>query len=169
MRKFCSVVCAGFLMLCLTDANAQINPATLLSATSVAATNTNFYYARPNDLTIIVDVVGFVQRPGRYEIATSIDLINLISLAGGPMPDGDLSKVIIVRMVGKGGKTTRQEMKIDLANLSMVKQEDLQLTPGDLVLVDRTSWSTFRDAFGVVLPVVTMTIAIAQILIVSNR
>jgi NADH:ubiquinone oxidoreductase subunit F (NADH-binding) len=168
MRRFCTFVVTGFLMLCLTDANAQINPATLLSATSVAATNTNYYYARPNDLTIIVDVVGFVQRPGRYEIATSIDLINLISLAGGPTIDGALSKVSIIRLVGKGETITRRQSKIDLEDLSKVKQEDLQLTPGDLVLVDQTAWSTFRDVFPMVISAATAATIITQIFILKK-
>jgi protein involved in polysaccharide export with SLBB domain len=155
-------------MLCVTDANAQINPGTLLSATSVAATNTNYYYARSNDLTIIVNVVGFVQRPGRYEIATSIDLINLISLAGGPTPDGALSKVSIIRMTGKGETTTHREIHFDLEDISTVKEEDLQLLPGDLILVDRTGWAAFRDVFPVVVSATTMTIAITQFILISR-
>jgi hypothetical protein len=47
---------------------AQMNVGSLLSATSEKLTTTNFYFARPNDLTIIVNIVGFVERPGRYEI-----------------------------------------------------------------------------------------------------
>ncbi|HEY6952098.1 MAG TPA: hypothetical protein VI758_06800, partial [Bacteroidota bacterium] len=50
-------------------AEAQVNASSLLSTTSEKVTTTNYYYARPNDITIIVNVVGFVVRPGRYEIA----------------------------------------------------------------------------------------------------
>jgi hypothetical protein len=169
MRRYCTVFFAGFLILCLSDANAQINPSSLLSATSQGVSSTNYYYARPNDLTIIVDMVGFVQRPGRYEIASSIDLINLISLAGGPTPDGALSKVSIIRMLGKGEKTTRREIQIDLEDLSAVKQEDLQLTPGDLVLVNRTGWSKFRDAFEMIVGVSAVTIAVTQIIAATKK
>jgi SLBB domain len=169
MSRFCSVVFAGCLMLCLSDAKGQINPNSFLSATSVGTTSTNFYFARPNDLTIIVNVVGFVQRPGRYEIASSIDLINLISLAGGPTPDGSLSKVSIIRIDGKGDKTTRREIHVDLDDLSVVKQEDLQLAPGDLVLVNRTNWAKFRDAFEVVVEASAITIAVTQVLSYTKK
>ncbi len=169
MRKFCSVVFAGCLMLCLTDAKAQVNPSSFLSATSVGTTSTNFYFARPNDLTIIVNVIGFVERPGRYEIASSIDLINLISLAGGPTPDGSLSKVNIIRIDGKGEKTTRREIHVDLEDLSTVKQEDLQLAPGDIILVNRTNWSKFRDAFEVVVEASAVTIAVTQVLLYTKK
>jgi len=169
MSRFCRVVFAGCLMLCLSDAKGQINPNSFLSATSVGTTSTNFYFARPNDLTIIVNVVGFVQRPGRYEIASSIDLINLISLAGGPTPDGSLSKVSIIRIDGKGEKTTRREIHVDLDDLSVVKQEDLQLAPGDLILVNRTNWAKFRDAFEVVVEASAITIAVTQIISLTKK
>ena len=65
----------------------QLGQSGLLSATSVQQTTSNFYFAKPNELTIIVNVIGFVQKPGRYEISKSIDLVNLIALAGGAVPD----------------------------------------------------------------------------------
>jgi hypothetical protein len=144
-------------------AEAQINPSTLLSATSERITNTNYYYARPNDLTIIVSIVGNVQRPGRYEIAASIDIVNLISLAGGPTADGSMSKVTITRMVKTGGGAVQAwKYHLDLEDLGTVKADDLILSPGDIVYVDRTGWSSFRDAFGVGITVAALTVAIAQ-------
>jgi NADH:ubiquinone oxidoreductase subunit F (NADH-binding) len=160
---------AGFLMFCLTVANAQINTSSLLSTTSEKTTSTNYYYARPNDITIIVNVMGFVQRPGRYEIASSIDLVNLISLAGGPTTDGTLSKVKIFRILGEGAKMTHQEIQLDLDDFSKIKQKDFQLTPGDVVMVDCTAWSTVRDVFGVVIPAVLITSSIMQIIYISNK
>ena len=191
MKTFCSSTLAGLLLLCLTVVHAQENQSSLLSATSEKTTSTNYYYARPNDLTLIVNVMGFVQRPGRYEIASSIDLMNLISLAGGPTADGSLSKVKIIRIIKDGEKTvrqdiqpdqktlsvflkeeakiTRREIQLDLDNLSTVRPEDLQLIPGDIVLVDRTTWSTVRDAFSVVVSTAIITTAIAQVIYASKR
>jgi hypothetical protein len=191
MKTFCSSTLAGLLLLCLTVVHAQENSSSLLSATSDKTTSTNYYFARPNDLTLIVNVMGFVQRPGRYEIASSIDLMNLISLAGGPTTDGSLSKVKIIRIIKDGEKTirqdiqpdqktlsvflkeeakiTRQEIHLDLDNLSTVRPEDLQLIPGDIVFIDRTTWSTVRDAFGVVVSTAIITTAIAQVIYTSKH
>jgi protein involved in polysaccharide export with SLBB domain len=140
---------------------------------------------------MIVSVMGFVQRPGRYEISSSIDLMNLISLAGGPTADGSLSKVKIIRIIKDGEKTvrqdiqpdqktlsaflkeeakiTRREIYLDLEHLSTVRPEDLQLIPGDIVFIDHTTWSTVRDAFGVVVSAAIVTTAIAQIIYASKR
>ena len=147
---------------------AQINTSSLLSATSEKTTSTNYYFARPNDLTIIVNVVGFVQRPGRYEIATSIDLVNLISLAGGPTPDGTMSKVTVRRMVRTGEANHTNERHFDLDDLNDFIADDLVLSPGDIVHVDRTSWSVFRDAFGVVVSAAIITSAVATVIYASK-
>jgi protein involved in polysaccharide export with SLBB domain len=149
-------------------AEAQVNASNLLSATSERVTSTNYYYARPNDLTIIVNVMGFVQRPGRYEIASTIDLVNLLSLAGGPTPDGAINKVKIARILKEGEKVQWKELHFDLEDLTAVKAEDLVLFPGDVVQVDRTSWSAFRELFGTVTTVVSIASTIALIIYYSG-
>lgn len=148
---------------------AQVNQGSLVSALSQGMTSTNYYFARPNDLTIIVNVVGFVQRPGRYEIATSIDLVNLLSLAGGPTADGTLSKVTVTRIVSGEGKLQTRQVHLDLEDFNGVRADDLALAPGDMVNVGRTSWSVFRDAFGVVVSAAVITSAVAQVIYATRR
>ena len=78
----------GLLLLLASSALAQVDQASFVSASSLNLTTTNYYFAKPNELTIVVSVVGNVSKPGRYEISKSIDLINLIALAGGASADG---------------------------------------------------------------------------------
>lgn len=143
---------------------AQIDPSSFLSATSVNTTTSNYYFAKPNELTIVVNVMGFVQRPGRYEISSTIDLINLLSLAGGPVPDGSLSGVKITRLVNTGDRMQRKEIRIDLDELSKVSNEELQLHPGDLIEIERTGWATVRDIFTVVGYAAVLTTTIVTVL-----
>jgi hypothetical protein len=150
-------------------ADAQIGVGTLLSATSDRVTISNYYFARPNDLTIVVNVVGFVQRPGRYEIASTIDLINLISLAGGPTPDGALNKVTVTRITKDGDIVTRRDIRFDLEEYKTMKDEDLSLSPGDFVNIDRTNWSAIRDGFSVVVSGAIIATAISQVIIATRR
>lgn len=72
-------------LLILTAASG-VAEARVSSPTSENMTNTNSYFTRPNDLTIIVTVVGFVQWPGCYEIATSTDLVELLASAEALRP-----------------------------------------------------------------------------------
>ncbi|MBI5473516.1 MAG: SLBB domain-containing protein [Ignavibacteriae bacterium] len=143
---------------------AQIDQSALLSATSINTTTSNYYFAKPNELTIIVNIIGFVQKPGRYEISSSIDLVNLISLAGGPTPDGSMKDVKISRFSSTGGKLERKEVLLDLDELAKVNAAQLVLQPGDIIQVDRTGWSTFRDVFGVVVSAAIITTAVAQVI-----
>ena len=151
-------------MLCAFEAHAQINQSSLLSATSVATTTSNYYFARPNELTIIVNVIGFVQKPGRYEISNTIDLVNLLALAGGPTADGALNDVKITRLASVGSQYERKEIRLNLEQLSKVNAVELVLQPGDIVQVDRTGWSTFRDVFSVVVSAAILTTAVAQVI-----
>ncbi len=146
------------------SALAQFDQSSLLSATSVSTTTSNYYFAKPNELTIIVNVIGFVQKPGRYEIASSIDLINLLSLAGGPTADGAMNDVKITRLVNAGGRLDRKEFRINLDQLAKVNATELVLQPGDIIQVERTGWSTFRDVFGVVVSAAILTTAVAQVI-----
>lgn len=154
---------AIFLVLTKAPAFSQIDRSSLLSATSVGTTTSNFYFAKPNELTIIVNVLGFVQRPGRYEISSTIDLINLLSLAGGPMPDGSMNGVKVTRLLSASSRFERREFRLDLGELTKVTAAELVLQPGDIIEVERTGWSTFRDVFGIVLSVAVLTSAVVSV------
>jgi protein involved in polysaccharide export with SLBB domain len=191
MKIFLRIGCAGLLLSCLTVAQAQINPSSLFPAISEKTTTTNYFFARPNDITIVVNLVGFIQKPGRYEIASSIDLVELISLAGGPTAEGSLSKVRLIRIIKDAKRGARQDLQsdqktrsvfltertkllcqqfdLDLEDLPTLQPEDLQLMPGDIVSVDRTGWSTVKDVFGVIVPAAIITTAVAEVIIATKR
>jgi len=141
---------------------AQITPASSTSAT-------NYYFAKPNDLTLIVSVIGFVQRPGRYEISSSVDLINLMALAGGATADGAINDVKLTRMVETGGQIRTREYHLNLEDLSKLTSNELRLQPGDIIQVDRTGWSAFRDTFTVVVGAAIITGAVAQVVYAAKR
>lgn len=148
---------------------AQIDPSSFLSATSVNTTTSNYYFAKPNELTIVVNVMGFVQRPGRYEVSSSIDLVNLLSLAGGPGPDGTLGSVKITRLVNTANRVERKVIRLDLDDLPSVNNENLVLHPGDLVEVERSGWATVRDIFTVIGYAAVLTTTIVTVLNYTQR
>jgi hypothetical protein len=158
-----------FLFLCIVAAHStaftQVDQSSLLSATSVASSTSNYYFAKPNELTIIVNIMGFVQRPGRYEISSTIDLVNLLALAGGPQPDGAMNDVKISRLVKLSeSRFERKELRINLDNLAKVSSAELILQPGDIIEIERTGWANFRDVFSVVISAAVLTSAVASII-----
>ena len=149
-------------LLGLAPGFAQLNQGSMTSPT-------NFYFAKPNELTLIVSVVGFVQRPGRYEISSSIDLINLMALAGGATPDGAMNDVKLTRITETAGQVRTREIHLNLEDISKFTLNDLKLQPGDIIQVDRTGWSAFRDTFTVVVGVAVVTSAVAQVMYATKH
>lgn len=162
-------VAAALVLLFVPHTRAQIDQRGFLSATSTGTTTSNYYFARPNELTIIVNVMGFIQRPGRYEISSTIDLVNLISLAGGPTPEGTLKNVKITRIVNTGARIERKEIHLNLDDLSSINSVELVLQPGDIIEIDKSGWAGFRDALNIALPIVSLTVSVVTLIYVTRR
>jgi len=160
-----------FLLLVLLVSNAlsQQEQAGFVSASSLNLTTTNYYFAKPNEMTIVATVMGQVQRPGRYEISKSIDLINLLGLAGGANSEGTLGDVTVTRFIEQEGYIKRRELHLDLDALPSVKSADLVISPGDIISVGRSTWATVRDIFLVTASAAVITTAITQVIIVTRK
>jgi protein involved in polysaccharide export with SLBB domain len=157
-------------VLAATRALAQPDQIGFISASSSNLTVSNYYFAKPNEMTIVVSVMGHVQRPGRYEIAKSIDLINLLALAGGATSDGTLSDVTVTRFMElKGGQLRRTELQLDLDGLAHTPSVDLVVSPGDVISVGRSTWATFRDVFLVTASAAVIVTAVSQVILVTQR
>lgn len=150
------------------EASGQDLQSGLAPAFPSASAAAYYYIAKPGELTMQVNVWGFVGKPGRYEVPTSTDLIQLISYAGGPLQHADLDEVRITRLIRTDSGTTRQELIVNLENITERANSDFVLYPGDTVFIDHTPWLTVRDVFSVVTTAAVITSAIAQILWASR-
>ncbi len=127
-----------------------------------------YYIAKPGELTMQVNIWGFVMNPGRYEVASSTDLIQLISFAGGPVQYAKLAEVKLTRFLANDSSGARQEIVLDLEHLEKLNQSSLALRPGDTIFIDHTAWLTVRDVFNVVTTAAIVASAIAQIINVTR-
>jgi len=84
-----------------------------------------------DQLKISVHVWGKVSAPGLYVVPRATDLVSLISYAGGPAPDADLSRVRIVRENGEPPRV----MRVDVGKYMKTGEQELNplLKPGDTV------------------------------------
>jgi NADH:ubiquinone oxidoreductase subunit F (NADH-binding) len=145
--------------------NAQSNSTTGLSTAQAAA----FYYiAKPGEITMQVNVWGFVQKPGRYEIPISTDLVELLSFAGGPMQYAKLDEVKIIRLADST-EVGRRDILVDLTDPEEMIAENLSLRQGDTIFLDHTSWVTLRDVFTVVSTAAIVTAAVSQVIYATRR
>jgi hypothetical protein len=162
------VWCLVFVVVTFEGAMAQFEQRGLVGTTTSGLSTANFYFARPNDITIIVNVIGAVQRPGRYEISKSIDLVNLIALAGGPLPDGSSDIVKITRLVETDRGVKMKDFELDLSQISKLTAADLALQPGDIVQFSRTGWITARTVFEVFVGAAVIVTAVSQVIIATS-
>lgn len=149
---------------------AQLSESGLAPTTLPNASTASYYYiAKPGELTMQVNVWGFVRNPGRYEVPSSTDLIQLLSLAGGPSVGADLDDVKVTRFVRSDTVVSRSEYRVNLKELYKVDQGKLVIYPGDTVFLDHSSWLTIRDMFSVITTAAIITSAVAQVINITRR
>lgn len=144
-------------------AHGQVSPSmTAQVRPNISAAN-YYYVSKPGELTMEVNVWGAVHSPGRYEVGTSTDLIQLLSYAGGPTADASFSDVRVIRiMQGGAGSEHRLEYTVDLDDPSGSSPAELMLRPGDTILIDTSGWVTTRDLLQVVIAAALVVTAVSQ-------
>jgi hypothetical protein len=128
-----------------------------------------YYVAKPGEMTMQVNLWGDVLKPGRYEVPINTDLIQLISLAGGPTREADLSEVQINRYSKMSAGIYKSQVKVNLADFFKTDEAKLPLQPGDGIYVDYVTRLNFRDVFTVVTTAVLVTSAVAQMIYISKH
>jgi len=112
--------------------------------------------------------VGSCRAPGRYEISTSINLINLLSLAGGPQEDARIDNIRITRIVEDKPAIRRKVFTVNLEDIIEVKESDLTLSLANH-LCGAQNLVRLEDGIGYVLPVLSLTLSVVQLYIILTR
>jgi protein involved in polysaccharide export with SLBB domain len=101
----------------------------------------NFYADVYVDITFYyrINVFGEVKLPGYYYVKSEDNLSNLLAQAGGPTEKGSLSGIRILNL--------GTERKIDFEEILKKGKdiEDLDLRPGDVVIVPRRFMPAFQE------------------------
>ncbi len=133
------------------------------------STTASYYYiGKPGELTMQVNLWGYVKNPGRYEVPSSTDLVQLVSYAGGPTGDALMDQVKVTRIVRKDSAVTRGEYLVNLEDLYTVDPNKLVLYPGDTIFIDHSGWMNTRDALLIITTAALVTSAIAQVINATN-
>lgn len=80
-----------------------------------------------------VKLIGEVQKPGIHLLPVNSKFTNLLSYAGGPTKDADVSNITIKRKIPKGYKN----IELDFEEFMQNDNNDLTLMPNDLVYIKR--------------------------------
>lgn len=169
--RFVNLTILSIVILCCFAATglAQTSESGIAPSLPHATTASYYYIGKPGELTMQVNLWGFVKNPGRYEVPSSTDLIQLISYAGGPILDATMDDVRVTRVVKKDSAFTRGEYRVNLADLYRVDPNKLVLYPGDTIFIDHSSWVSVRDALIVITAAAIVTSAVAQVINVTTK
>ncbi|MCK4395692.1 SLBB domain-containing protein [candidate division WOR-3 bacterium] len=85
---------------------------------------------------------GEVKSPGLYYVESNADILELISLAGGPTPDADLDHVVLIK-----GQAGGEEIVINLGDYLSVQKskEPIFLKSGDIIIIKSNLWKKVRS------------------------
>ena len=94
-------------------------------------------------LTITVNLWGFVQKPGIYTIPSTYGLVDLLSSAGGPLPNSRLNDVRIIRK-------DEVVITVDIEKFLKTGSKEMipPLQPGDTVIVSGSIRNVFAEIIG---------------------
>jgi hypothetical protein len=150
-----SVVCGVLaLVMALAPAAAAQAPETGPAAVDSSRPETLLraqYYLEPGleeELKIKVRVWGEVTVPGLYIVGDGADLLEVISLAGGPTQDADLGDVRIVRALNGEPKVMKVDVEEYLRRGS--REAVIPLEPGDTISVPSQTWPKIFRWTGVI-------------------
>ena len=94
-----------------------------------------FFYAKPFEVTMTVNLWGEVPQQGVYVVSTSTDIIQLLSYAGGPRDRSNLEDVLVHRASGKKDVKGRVLKNVNVREILEGKSEAFPLAPGDMIVV----------------------------------
>jgi protein involved in polysaccharide export with SLBB domain len=131
-----------------------------------------YRYAEPGQPTMDVRVWGAVRTPGVYQVERDTDLVELLTLAGGPLYDREIPNVertVTVR-ISRGEAGRQVVFEAPLAALFAEATVPPALQPDDVISVDvevrqRFGW---RDGLAVFSGLGTVAVIVLNILRLSN-
>jgi len=165
MQRMLAVAIVLMLTVCGEYAMAQMD----IGTSHVGASSAAYYYiSKPGEITMSLNLWGFVRNPGRYEVPISTDLVQLLSYAGGPLADADLGSVRIARVVRGVDAARTVEFAVNLNHLDRLDDKARKLEPGDTIFIERTTLSV-ADFFNIVTTAAVVTAAIANVLIAVHQ
>ncbi len=101
-----------------------------------------FFYAKPFEVTMSVNLWGEVPQQGVYVVSTNTDIIQLLSYAGGPRDKSNLDEVLVYRVGAKKDQKARTLKRISVRDILEGRSEPVLLAPGDMIVVQRTPDTT---------------------------
>lgn len=141
MKKYFLVI--GLLIGMVSVAYPQPSGGTSTNMGTFANYGASYSIPSSSGVNMAVNIWGMVNKPGQYLIPYSIDIdiVSLLSLAGGPKEGAKLSAVTLLRETGDGSDPML--MVIDIKEFMETGDRTILPTiePNDTIIIGETIWS----------------------------
>jgi protein involved in polysaccharide export with SLBB domain len=101
----------------------------------------------PGELRISVNIWGYINYPGRYEIPISTNLIQLVTLAGGPKTHALMDEILIYRVTADGRRIL---VEVDLEDPENINEAEVILRNEDTIVIDYSAIVTWNQIFTII-------------------
>ena len=168
---FCLIL---FIVSCCKYVNAQ-DDKERIGLEEIMKTGINYYnYADKDKVNIEVIVWGGIKNPGKYLIPAGTTVIDLITLAGGPVSEETIEFVKLIRMKNDSLKSqTDRIINLDYRGFfdkekkSSYKYVNPVVQAGDMVTIpmeeEKTFWDYFKDVYGYIVPLAALILSILNL------
>jgi protein involved in polysaccharide export with SLBB domain len=99
------------------------------------------------EITKRINIWGYINEPGRYDVPLSTNIIQLLTYAGGPRDNATLDNIKIYRVNQMGSRIL---IKLDIENPERNTAGQLDLCDEDTVQIDYSSVVTWKEIFSII-------------------
>jgi protein involved in polysaccharide export with SLBB domain len=131
--------------------------------------------SNPEGINIEVNLWGFIRYPGRYKVPYNTTFLDLLSYAGGPAENSNLSDIRIVRNLTDSTKSKTAVIKLNYNDLlwgekvKTTAKTNPVLQSGDVVLVLEERRYSSREEFAFYIPLIASLISLATFIVTLTR
>ncbi len=100
-----------------------------------------------------IAVLGEVRNPGLFPVGPTLTVLDIVAMAGGPSPNGNINKIQLLR----GGETL--DLRFEADRLGALTLQQVGLRSGDQVLVARRGFT--GDDLRTLLTIVQVVLSVA--------
>lgn len=126
-----------------------------------------FDYSSPDAINIKVSIWGYVKMPGVYLVPNTINVMDLMSYAGGPSEGASLNDLRLVKQKSDSTTVTKKINYNDLYYEPEIRGNHYNpvLEPGDMIVVPGEPRLYFRDYLSLTLSVASTLVSIAILIL----
>lgn len=166
------------LMFLSTCSNVQAEVGLLNDIKPPLQSSEYIFRSSPKESLISVQLLGAVNKPGIYYIPSNMDLLKLLTLAGGTTNGGDLSEILVRKMEPKTWAEIKSKAISEYQGAYEVNAEkiikyggakNLKLQQDDFVYVPpRTAWISSESSRNITIVSIVLGTVLTAVLIDKN-